>query len=170
MATRRNNRFFLPALAALFLGAATLISPATAPAIAQDNPQENTAPATSGQPPVPEGVDAEDNISHNVVVLRALDKITARITELDVPVGKEVRFGTLALTAKYCRTRPPIEPPETYAYLQIDDIKRAGTRERVFDGWMVASSPALNPLEHPVYDVWVINCKTVSPDATSGNE
>lgn len=108
--------------------------------------------------------------AHNVVVLRALDKITARITEMDVPVGVEQRFGTLAINALYCRTRPPIEPPETFAYLEIDDIKRGGTRDRVFEGWMVASSPALNALEHPVYDVWVINCKTVEPEASAPKE
>ncbi|MCJ9428978.1 DUF2155 domain-containing protein [Kordiimonas marina] len=143
-----------------------MVSPATA----QDTAAAPSDQPTDSQPIPPTGAEATDNVSHNVVVLRALDKITARITELDVPIGKEVRFGTLALTAKYCRTRPPIEPPETYAYLQIDDIKRAGKRERIFDGWMVASSPALNPLEHPVYDVWVMSCKTVSPEATSGSE
>lgn len=130
------------------------------------------APAVSGQDmqPIPGGADDPANTSHNIAVLRALDKITARTTELELPIGEEVQFGTLALTARYCRTRPPIETPETYAYLEIDDIKRAGNRERVFDGWMIASSPALNALEHPVYDVWVINCKTVDPDETSPSE
>ncbi|NVJ99593.1 MAG: DUF2155 domain-containing protein [Alphaproteobacteria bacterium] len=113
--------------------------------------------------------EAVENIAHDIVVLRALDKITARITELEVPVGNEARFGTLRLKALYCRTRPPIEPPETFAYLEIDDLKRNDTVERVFEGWMVASSPALNPLEHPVYDVWVINCKAVGPDVQSPN-
>jgi len=111
---------------------------------------------------------AGGNTDHNVVVLRALDKITARITEIELPVGQEGRFGTLALTARYCRTRPPIEPPETYAYLEIDDLKRHDVRERVFEGWMVASSPALNALEHPVYDVWVINCKMADPASEDG--
>jgi len=107
--------------------------------------------------------------ARNVVVLRALDKITARITELELKIGGEARFGTLAIRAKYCRTRPPIEPPETFAYLEIDDLKRSGESERVFEGWMVASSPALNALEHAVYDVWVINCKMVEPDSPTGN-
>lgn len=102
--------------------------------------------------------------ARNIVVLRALDKITARITEIELPLDEEVRFGTLAIRAKYCRTRPPIETPETFAYLEIDDLKRSGDIERVFEGWMVASSPALNALEHAVYDIWVINCKMVEPD------
>jgi len=105
----------------------------------------------------------------NRVVLRALDKITARITEFELEIGEELRFGTLAVVARYCRTRPPIEPPETFAYLEIDDLKRSGVQERVFEGWMVASSPALNALEHPVYDVWVINCKMVEPGASGSN-
>ena len=110
----------------------------------------------------------ENAEQHNIVVLRALDKITARITELEIEVGKTIPFGTLEITARYCRTRPPIEPPETFGYLQIDDVKRNGERDRVFDGWMVASSPALNALEHSVYDVWVINCKM--PEAGSSSE
>jgi hypothetical protein len=111
----------------------------------------------------------EESVPQNRVVLRALDKITARITEIELEIGEELRFGTLSLTARYCRTRPPIEPPETFAYLEIDDIKRAGNAERVFEGWMVASSPALNALEHPVYDVWVINCRMVDPDTSAAN-
>ncbi len=109
----------------------------------------------------------ENAEQHNVIILRALDKITARITELEIEIGKTVPFGTLEITARYCRTRPPIEPPETFGYLEINDLKRNGERDRVFEGWMVASSPALNALEHPVYDVWVINCKTVEPGAKS---
>lgn len=101
----------------------------------------------------------------DIVVLRALDKITARITELELPLNQEIRFGTLAIRAKYCRTRPPIETPETFAYLEIDDLKRSGDVERVFEGWMVASSPSLNALEHAVYDVWVIDCKMIDPES-----
>lgn len=138
----------------------------------QDTPQvpiQKSSPGTTQEGALDGAADQADNVAHNVVVLRALDKITARITEIELPVGEEARFGTLALKARYCRTRPPIEPPETFAYLEIDDIKRDDDRERVFEGWMVASSPALNPLEHSVYDVWVINCKTVEPSVDAPN-
>ncbi len=97
------------------------------------------------------------------VRLRALDKITARITELDVKIGQEHSFGTLRIVPRYCRTRDPIETPETFAFLEIDNIDHEGGRKQVFAGWMVASSPALNALEHPVYDVWVISCKAPVP-------
>ena len=115
--------------------------------------------------------DRDDLVSQSVVVLRTLDKVTARITEIMVPVGDRATVGTLEIFPRYCRTRPPIEPPESFAYLEIDDVglRDNAERWRVFDGWMVASSPALNPLEHPVYDVWVIDCITVSPEASSGN-
>ncbi len=114
-------------------------------------------------PTVPDALATEEN---DTVILRALDKITARITEIALPIGQEVRFGTLAIGAQYCRTRPPIETPETFAYLEIDDLKRSGDRSRVFEGWMVASSPALNALEHAVYDVWVVSCRIASPESS----
>jgi len=111
----------------------------------------------------------EESEPRNRVLLRALDKITARITEFELKIGEELRFGTLSIVARYCRTRPPIEPPETFAFIEIDDLKRGVKRERVFEGWMVASSPALNALEHPVYDVWVISCKMVAPSVDMSN-
>lgn len=102
--------------------------------------------------------------------VRALDKITARVIELDLPQDTEVRFGTLAIRARTCRSRPPEEPPETFAFLEIDDVKTNQEYERIFAGWMMASSPALNALEHPVYDVWVIACRSSSPEASSASE
>lgn len=103
------------------------------------------------------------------VVLRGLDKATGRISTFDVRAGEPVRFGTLEITAQTCHSTPPEEPPETVAFLQIDNIPVSGEPSRVFSGWMFASSPAVSALEHPVYDVWVIACKTSSPDAASGN-
>lgn len=121
---------------------------------------------------LPDGLPSETEMamSNSVSVqLRALDKITTRITEVELPVGDEKKFGTLIIKARYCRSRPPQETPESFVYLEIDDIKVGGERERVFDGWMLASSPALSALEHPVYDVWVIGCKTVSPSDVEPN-
>ena len=103
-----------------------------------------------------------ETVPSATLTLRALDKITARITEISVDVGKEVMFGRLLIKPVYCRTRPPIEPPETFAYLEIREqpVGGVGDPKDVFAGWMLASSPALNGLEHPVYDVWVISCNT----------
>ena len=104
--------------------------------------------------------------SHGVrrmAVLRGLDKVTGRAIDINAPVGVPVRFGTLTLTARTCYTVPPEEPPETSAFLQIDENLPGAAPKRMFSGWMFASTPALNGLEHPVYDVWVITCKTDEP-------
>lgn len=98
-----------------------------------------------------------------LAVLRGLDKITGRATDIAAPAGVPVRYGSLLITVRYCYTRPPEEPPETAAFLQIDDVRPGQQPERVFSGWMFASTPALHALEHPVYDVWVITCKTNAP-------
>ena len=98
------------------------------------------------------------------ITLRALDKVTARTSELVVPIGSEARFGALRITAQYCRSTPPIEPPETYGYLLIEEEDAQQNRVKVFEGWMLASSPALHSLEHPVYDVWVLSCKASTPE------
>lgn len=100
----------------------------------------------------------EPSTKNFVATIGALDKITARVTRLQLPSNVPIVFGTLTLVARACYVRPPIEPPETYVFLEIDDKKSNGEVARVFTGWMLASSPALNPLEHAVYDVWTISC------------
>ncbi len=98
-----------------------------------------------------------------IAVLRTLDKTTARANTIEVPVDQETKFGTLRLTVKACYKRPPEETPETAAFLIIYDEKPDEPPQKVFSGWMFASSPGLSSLEHPVYDLWVLNCrKTLS--------
>jgi hypothetical protein len=97
-----------------------------------------------------------------VAVLQGLDKITARITTIDAPVGQPVRFGTLDITVRRCHKRPPEETPETTVYLQIRELRLGETVQDLFAGWMFASSPAVSSMEHPVYDVWVVDCKNLS--------
>ena len=108
-------------------------------------------------------------IEANVVVLQGLDKVTARTATFEVPVGSAHRFGTLEITVHHCWKAPPEEPPENKAFLEIVDIRPDREPKTVFTGWMFSSSPALNALEHPVYDVWVENCKAVEdPDMADG--
>lgn len=97
-----------------------------------------------------------------IAVLRALDKVSARVSVLEVPVGKTVAFGTLEITARACDKRPPEETPESAAFLEITDKRPGQAPTTPFIGWMFASSPALSAMEHPVYDVWVLDCKNAS--------
>lgn len=94
----------------------------------------------------------------NGVVLQGLDKVSARITTLNAPLNSAVRFGTLDITALRCTKTPPEEPPESAAFLVIREIRPGQSPVELFRGWMMASSPALSALEHPVYDVWVKDC------------
>ena len=96
-------------------------------------------------------------------VLQALDKVTARISTLTMPLEQAVRFGTLDVTVWACRKRPPEEPPESAVFLTIVERRRDAAPVRLFQGWMFASSPALSALEHPVYDIWALDC--VEPPA-----
>ncbi len=102
--------------------------------------------------------------------IRALEKITARITDLDINVGNTTQFKSLVITVRTCHKRPPEEMPETTAFLEIIEQKLDGDTEPLFTGWMFASSPGLSALEHPVYDVWVIDCKTLGPVQSTGME
>jgi hypothetical protein len=98
-----------------------------------------------------------------LLVLRGLDKITGRPANIYAPVGVPVKFATLTITARYCYSTPPSEPPETTAFLQITDDRPDQPERKLFSGWMLASSPSLNGLQHPLYDVWVISCMTNLP-------
>ncbi len=97
-----------------------------------------------------------------VVVLQGLDKITARVSTFEIEVGKVGSFGVLSIEVKSCKKKPPTEPPEKVAFVVINDLKTGEKMIEVFNGWMFASSPSLNGLEHPVYDVWVLDCKKLS--------
>lgn len=98
-------------------------------------------------------------ISGQTVVLQGLDKVTARVQTFEAAIGQTVTFGTLQITVRACDRTPPTEPPESAAFLDIYEAKQDEQRSDLFHGWMFASSPALNALEHPVYDVWVLECR-----------
>lgn len=100
-------------------------------------------------------------------LLQGLDKVTARISPIRAPIGEVVRFGTLAITVHRCLKRPPEEPPESAALLEVREVRPGETPVALFKGWMFASSPALNALEHPVYDVWVKDCLNVKSSLDS---
>lgn len=154
---------------ALLLLSAGLIAAGASIAIAQPKPAA-PPPAQTPAPQTPQ-VGAPDappsplaSAPGTVLMLRGLDKITGKPTDISAPIGKPVRFATLTITARYCYSTPASETPETSAFLQVEDHRPDQGAKRVFSGWMYASSPGLNGMEHPLYDVWVINCSNGAPN------
>jgi hypothetical protein len=100
-------------------------------------------------------------LANPVATFAGLDKITGRITRFDVYIDETVLFGALELTPRACYDRPSSDTLQrTSAFLEVDQRSLDGTTERIFTGWMFADSPALNAVDHAVYDVWLIECKT----------
>lgn len=108
-------------------------------------------------------------IENPVAVFAALDKVTGRISPLEIPIGESVKFGALTVTPRVCYSRAPTEPPLTSAFIEVDETKLSGEKLRIFTGWMFAQSPGLHAVEHPVFDVWLTNCKTNEPAQSTGN-
>ncbi len=96
---------------------------------------------------------------YNIAVLQGLDKVTARVSTFNAPIGRTVKFGTLEIIARTCDKRPPEETPESAVFVDIWEVRPGEPTASVYRGWMFASSPALAAMEHPVYDVWVLDCR-----------
>ncbi len=120
--------------------------------LAQDAP-----PPDQEQPPP-----AAQRISNKVAVFSGLDKITGKIISFDVYIDETVQFGALQVTPRVCYSRPPTEAPQTDAFVEVDEITLARKVRRIFTGWMFADSPGLHAVDHPVYDVWLTDCKMTS--------
>jgi len=108
-------------------------------------------------------------IANPVAAFAGLDKITGRITRFDVYIDETVLFGALELTPRACYSHPLTEAQRVSAFVEVDQRSLTGTSKRIFTGWMFADSPALNAVDHAVYDVWLVECKTSTeippPDA-----
>jgi hypothetical protein len=126
-----------------------------------------------GSPPPPATVQPGDEIvtappAQKIVnkqaVFSGLDKITGRIIKFDVDMGETVQFGALRVKPQACYTRPATEAANTDAFVEVDEITLQGEVKRIFSGWMFAASPGLHGVEHPIYDVWLTDCK--GPDST----
>jgi hypothetical protein len=125
------------------IGAAAAQQPASPPPRTDSNATLRAIPAAPGEP---------------VAELQGLDKVTARTLRFYAPVGKTTRFGTLEITVGDCLVNTPDAPPEAAAYLAIVDHKPGQPEEKLFAGWMFASTPSLSALDHGVYDVRVLAC------------
>jgi len=109
-----------------------------------------------------------DRLENETAVFAALDKVTARINRLEVPLNTTVRFGSLKVTPRACYSRPPTEPPKTTSFVEVEEVQLDGKEERIFTGWMFAESPGLNAVEHPVFDVWLTGCDKPLATASQG--
>ncbi len=122
-------------------------APPAAPKSTPAGPDDQSAPPPPGT-----------MIDEPVAVLQALDKVTARVRRIAVRVGQNADFGTLSIKLDACRKAPPEDAPESAAFLEITDHNSSGAPRMVFSGWMFASSPALSAMDHPVYDISVVDC------------
>jgi hypothetical protein len=154
-------------------GAAAVAPPPSSPALPKPATAAVTAPgqpgAPPGQPTAQPGQRARPademvqppaaKIVNPKAVFSGLDKITGRITTFDAAIGETVQFGALQVTSRACYTRPPTETPLTDGFVEVDEVTLQGEVRRIFTGWMFAASPGLHAVEHPIYDVWLTDCK-----------
>jgi hypothetical protein len=150
-------------------------APATTPAPAQSQPQKQAAPKPAATEPEKPAEPAKRARS-SVAILQALDKVTTETMRFEAPVGQPIRYKTLVFTVRACETTTPDEDaPDSIAYVTVDTQPKAlpgrvaPPGRQVYKGWMYANSPGLNPLQHPVYDAWLIACKTSAPVAPAAS-
>ncbi len=156
--TIRDRRRFA---AAIGLGLALGVGPAAGPAAGQGAGQGAGQEADQ---------EADQEAGRLGAILQGLDKTTARVSTIEAPLDQPARFGTLQIVARACHKKPPTETPESAAFLEIVDIRPDSPAIPVFTGWMFASSPAVSAMEHPVYDVWVVDCRAIAPPEAGPGE
>jgi hypothetical protein len=148
---------------------------APAAALPTQRQPPNAAATVAAVPPTDETITElpSQKIGNPTAVFSGLDKVTGRITSFDVAINETVQFGALQVTPRVCYTRPPTETPNTDAFVEVSEVTLQGEVKRIFGGWMFASSPGLHAVEHPIYDVWLTDCKggastvaSTSPAAT----
>ncbi len=103
-------------------------------------------------------------ITKNNAQMQAMDKITGRVSVINVPVNSMVEFGSLSIVVRSCKTRPAEETPDNFAFVDITDKTLKGEEFNIFKGWMISSSPATHAVEHPIYDVWLLQCSDEKND------
>lgn len=106
------------------------------------------------------GDSSAEVIDNKVAVFAALNKVTARISHLEIPIDSEQKFGALTIIPKACHTRPATEAPSTNSFIEVKERKLNGSMHELFTGWIFAENPGIHAVEHPVYDVWLTSCKS----------
>lgn len=105
-------------------------------------------------------------IDKNTAKMQAMDKITGRVSVVNVAINTAVDFGSLSILVRSCKTRPADEIPDNFAFVDITDKNFQGEEFNIFKGWMISSSPATHAVEHPIYDVWLLQCVDEKIDET----
>jgi hypothetical protein len=141
------------------------VSPQAAAAVNAPPTKIKLAPAATNAPAPDVKAPPDRRPRFPVAIIQALDKVTARSMRFEAPVGQPVRYGNLVFTVRDCETTTADEPAEdAIAFVEIqaqmpNASKAAPSLRQVFKGWMFADSPSVNPMQHPVYDAWLIACK-----------
>lgn len=102
-------------------------------------------------------------VDTNMAQMQAMDKITGKVNVIEVPVGGEVKFGSFSVVVRSCKTNSEDEIPENFAFVDVTDKSFDKDEFNIFKGWMFSSSPAVNAVEHPIYDVWLLKCFNGEP-------
>ena len=146
------------------------VTPAPQPEPVVPKPVVKPAPAKTVTPAKP--AEPVKRGRSSVAIIQALDKVTTETMRFEAPVGQPIRYKTLIFTVRACETSAADEvAPESTAYIVVDTQPKAVAGRvappgrQVYKGWMYANSPGMNPLQHPVYDAWLIACKTSAPAA-----
>ena len=106
---------------------------------------------------------AATDIEGSAVLLRGVDKVTGRTEVIEIPMNQPTFFGGVRITPQRCLKKPPEEMPENAAFLLIEEENKNEAFEVVFNGWMFSSNPALSAMEHPIFDIWVLECLSDEP-------
>ena len=140
------------------------------------NPAPAKPPTSVAKPAPAKPEEPAKRARSSIAIIQALDKVTTETMKFEVPVGQPVRYKTLVFTVRACETTTPDEDaPDSVAYVTVDTQPKAlpgrvaPPGRQIYKGWMYANAPGLNPLQHPVYDAWLIACKTSAPAAPAAS-
>ena len=155
-----QNRFALALAVSCFLPFGAVKAQTTIEGVIDQQGQGSDEEVPAGfingiaSPPPPQ------KIVNEVAVFAGLDKITGRIIRFDVKVDETVQFGALQVTPKVCYTRPSTQTPQTTSFVKVSEETLDKKIQGLFSGWMFAASPGLHAVDHAVYDVWLVDCKS----------
>jgi len=102
---------------------------------------------------------ALENSNRQFIEIKILDKVSSKTNLLKLTIGKEKKFQNLLIKSLKCKNSEFDDNPEITAYIQVKDLVNKDNNEVfIFNGWTFSSSPAINPFDHPVYDIWLTKC------------